>query len=47
MKLRYRNPALRELRDQLVRFAPRDRKIQQADAAERLLAELDPQRSYP
>jgi len=47
MKLRYRNPALRELRDQLVRFAPREKKIQQADAAERLLAELDPQRSYP
>jgi len=47
MQLRYRNPVLRELRDQLVRFAPREKKVQQADAAERLLAELDPQRSYP
>ncbi|MCS7304887.1 MAG: sigma-70 family RNA polymerase sigma factor [Thermoguttaceae bacterium] len=47
MSVRYRNPVLRELRDQLVRFAPRDKKIQQANAAEQLLAELDPQRPYP
>ncbi|HOM16723.1 MAG TPA: sigma-70 family RNA polymerase sigma factor [Thermoguttaceae bacterium] len=47
MQLTYRNPVLRELRDQLVRFTPREKKIQQADAAERLLLELDPDRVYP
>ncbi len=42
----YRNPALRQLRDQQVRFAPRDKKIQQVDAAEQFLAEIDPKRAY-
>lgn len=42
----YRNPVLRQLRDQQVRFAPREKKIEQVDRAERLLAELDPGRSY-
>jgi len=43
----YLNPALRQLRDQQVRFAPREKKIEQATQAERLLAELDPSRVYP
>ena len=42
----YLSPALRELRDQQVRFAPRDRKLAQVDRAEKLLAELDPKRTY-
>ncbi len=42
----YRNPAIRELRDQQVRFAPREKKIEQTNQAERLLAELDPQTTY-
>jgi len=42
----YLNPVIRQLRDQQVRFAPRDKKIEQADQAERLLAELDPQGKY-
>jgi len=42
----YLNPAIRELRDQQVRFAPRERKIEQANQAERLLAELQPNRTY-
>ena len=42
----YRNPALRHLRDQQVRFAPRDKKIEQVDRAEKLLTELDPERTY-
>ncbi|HID75911.1 MAG TPA: sigma-70 family RNA polymerase sigma factor [Planctomycetaceae bacterium] len=42
----YINPAIRELRDQQVRFAPRDKKIEQADRAERLLWELEPDRAY-
>lgn len=43
----YVNPAIRQLRDQQVRFAPRDKKLEQIDSAERLLSELDPGRTYP
>ena len=42
----YQNPVLRQLRDQQVRFAPREKKIDQVDRAENLLAELDPKRTY-
>jgi hypothetical protein len=42
----YVHPAIRELRDQQVRFAPRSKKIEQVDSAERLLGELDPNRTY-
>jgi RNA polymerase primary sigma factor len=42
----YMNPALRQLRDQQVRFAPRDKKIEQVNLAEKLLAELEPERTY-
>ena len=42
----YVNPGLRQLRDQQVRFAPRDKKLQQAARAEKLLAELVPGKSY-
>ena len=38
----YLNPVLRQLRDQQVRFAPREKKIEQVTQAERLLGELDP-----
>ncbi len=43
----YLNPAIRQLRDQQVRFAPREKRIEQAALAERLLRELDPGRTYP
>lgn len=43
----YRVPVLRQLRDQQVRFAPREKKLDQANRAERLLNELDPKRTYP
>jgi len=43
----YLNPVIRQLRDQQVRFAPREKKIEQVTQAERLLAELDPRRIYP
>jgi len=43
----YLNPALRELRDQQARFAPREKKLEQADLAERLLTELEADRVYP
>lgn len=42
----YLNPILRQLRDQQVRFAPREKKIEQVNRAEKLLAELDEQRTY-
>lgn len=43
----YRSPVLRQLRDQQVRFAPRDKKVEQAQRAEKLLNELEPKRAYP
>lgn len=47
MNANYANPVLRHLRDQQVRFAPRDQQLEQANRAERLLTELDPARTYP
>jgi RNA polymerase primary sigma factor/RNA polymerase sigma factor len=46
MHAEYRNPTLRQLRDQQVRFVPRDKRIEQVDRAERLLQEIDPTRTY-
>jgi RNA polymerase primary sigma factor/RNA polymerase sigma factor len=42
----YVNPVMRELRDQQVRFAPREKKLEQVNRAEKLLAELEPARTY-
>jgi len=42
----YLSPVLRQLRDQQVRFAPREKKIEQVNRTEKLLAELDPRRTY-
>ena len=42
----YRSPILKQLRDQQVRFAPRDRKIEQANRAEQLLPEIDSEKTY-
>jgi RNA polymerase primary sigma factor/RNA polymerase sigma factor len=42
----YHSPIIRQLRDQQVRFAPREKKIEQVNRAEKLLAELDQQRTY-
>ncbi len=43
----YLNPAIRQLRDQQVRFTPRDKRLEQVAQAERLLSELDSGRTYP
>ena len=43
----YVNPAIRELRDQLVRFAPRERRWEQVAQTERLISEIAPERIYP
>lgn len=42
----YQTPVLRQLHNQQVRFAPRKKKIDQANRAERLITELDPKRMY-
>jgi RNA polymerase primary sigma factor/RNA polymerase sigma factor len=42
----YLSPAMRQLRDQQVRFAPYEKQLQQADSAEKLLNELDPKQTY-
>lgn len=47
MHQEYRVGLLRELRDHQVRFAPRRKRLEQAERAERLLSELDLAREYP
>jgi RNA polymerase sigma factor (sigma-70 family) len=47
MQRDYQSPELRELRDQQIRFAPRVKKLQQVEAAERLIAEIDSEKAYP
>lgn len=46
MNSSYHCPALKQLRDQQVRFAPRDKKVEQVNRAERLLAEIEQNRDY-
>jgi RNA polymerase primary sigma factor/RNA polymerase sigma factor len=46
MHTEYKSSVIQELRDQQVRFAPRQKKIDQAFHAEQLLTELDPDRTY-
>lgn len=43
----FKNPALKQLTDQQVRFAPPARRQEQLVRAEKLLAELEPTKSYP
>jgi RNA polymerase sigma factor (sigma-70 family) len=43
----FKNPALKQLTDQQVRFAPPARRLEQLARAEKLLAEIDSARSYP
>src|SRR5437016_4852167 len=42
----YKNPAIRQLKEQQVRYAPRDARLVQIDKAERLLDELDLSQDY-
>jgi RNA polymerase primary sigma factor len=46
MHSHYKCPVLSHLRDQQVRFAPWERKVEQIDRAERLVDELDLERAY-
>src|SRR4051794_28214558 len=43
----YGHPALKQLKEQQARFAPRERRLEQIDRAEQLLAEIDSGRRYP
>ncbi len=43
----YKSSLIRELRDQQVRFAPRVKRLEQAERAEKLLQELEGRRVYP
>lgn len=43
----FRHAAISQFADQQVRYAPRDRRLQQLDRAEKLLAEIDLERKYP
>jgi RNA polymerase primary sigma factor/RNA polymerase sigma factor len=47
MQRDYQSHVIRDLCDQQIRFAPRVKKLQQVEAAERLISELDPQKDYP
>ena len=47
MQRDYNSTVIRDLRDQQIRFAPRPKKLQQVEAAERLIAEIDPEKIYP
>src|SRR5262245_35358219 len=42
----YKNPAIRQLKDQQVRYAPRDARLDQINKAEGLLEQLDLQKQY-
>jgi len=42
----YKSRVILRLRDQQVRFAPREKKLEQITRAEMLIGEVDPQRSY-
>jgi hypothetical protein len=43
----YRSSIMRQLRDQQVRYAPRERKLEQVENAERLMGEVVPEKAYP
>jgi len=47
MHKEYYNASIAQLRDQQVRFAPRDKKLEQIERTEKLLRELDPAKRYP
>lgn len=42
----YISQSMKQLRDQQVRFAPREKKLEQVQRAERLINEIDPDRRY-
>jgi RNA polymerase sigma factor (sigma-70 family) len=47
MGLAYRHPAIKELKEQQSRYAPRERLLEQINRAEALLAEIEEEKRYP
>jgi RNA polymerase sigma factor (sigma-70 family) len=43
----YQHPALRQLRDQLARYTPKEKRIEQIERAEKLLGEIESSKRYP
>src|SRR5271155_5329321 len=43
----YRHPAMKQLRDQQTRYAPRERRLEQVERAEQLLGEIEGAKRYP
>ena len=43
----YRHPAMKQLRDQQTRYAPKDRRLEQVERAEQLLGEIELTKQYP
>jgi RNA polymerase primary sigma factor len=43
----YKHPAFKGLKEQQTRFTPRDRRLEQIDRAEKLLAEIEDAKKYP
>ncbi|MAG92771.1 MAG: RNA polymerase subunit sigma-70 [Planctomycetaceae bacterium] len=44
---RYRNPAMKQLVEQQVRYTPRDARLAQIESAERLMQEIRAEKTYP
>ena len=38
----YRHPAMKQLKEQQARYAPKERRLEQVDRAEQLLGEIEP-----
>ncbi len=47
MNITYQNPLIRQLRDQQLRVASRDKRLEHVNRAEKLLGEIDQERTYP
>lgn len=43
----YSHPAMKQLKDQQARYAPKERRLEQLEKAERLLGEIDQSKVYP
>ncbi len=43
----YRHPAMKQLKDQQARYAPRERRLEQVERAEQLLGEIESSKRYP
>jgi RNA polymerase primary sigma factor len=43
----YRHPAMKQLKDQQTRYAPKERRLEQIDRAEQLLGEIEDVKRYP